>query len=64
MFDKDVIKQKYLHKAKLKECAFLDSFNDLDNDYGHISSLLSNDELKRRVEDKLNELSFFIDTTK
>jgi hypothetical protein len=34
-FDKDELKQKYLHKAKLKEHAALTSLSDLENDFDH-----------------------------
>jgi hypothetical protein len=37
-FDKDGLKQKYLHKAKIKEHAFLASLSDLDHDSDDISS--------------------------
>jgi hypothetical protein len=57
-FDKDTLKQKYLHKAKLKECAFFASLDNLDNEFNHASSTSSDDDPERQVEDKPNELCF------
>lgn len=39
-FDKKVLKQKYLQKAKFKDCTFLASLSDLNNDFDHTSFLL------------------------
>jgi hypothetical protein len=60
-FDKEALKKKYLHKAKIKDRAFLAYLSDLDHDSTCSSS--SDEELERWVEDKLNGLSFFADTT-
>lgn len=47
-FDMEALNQKYLQKATLKECAFIASLSDLDNDSSsdHTSSSLSNVKLK------------------
>jgi hypothetical protein len=63
-FDKEALKKKYLQKAKVKECAFFDSLSDLDHESNDSSSFSSNENLERRVEDKLNELCFLTDTTR
>lgn len=47
-----------IHKAKLKECVFLTSLSDLDNDSDHTSS-----SSYIEVENKLNGLCFFANTT-
>jgi hypothetical protein len=61
-FDKEALKQKYIHKAKIKECAFLASLSDLDHDFDDTStSSLSDERLEWRVEAKLNNLCFFVD---
>jgi hypothetical protein len=56
------LKQKYLYKAKIKERAFLDSLSNLDHDPDDTSSSLSDGELDKQVEDKINRLCFFADT--
>jgi hypothetical protein len=61
-FDKEALKKKYLQKAKIKECAFLTSLSDLDHNSDDVVSSSSNEETERRVEDKLNELCFIVDT--
>jgi hypothetical protein len=63
-FDKEALKKKYLEKVKVKkECAFLASLSDLDHDSDDSSSSSSGKELERRVEDKMNRLSFITDIT-
>jgi hypothetical protein len=62
-FDKEALKKKYLQKAKIKECAFLASLSNLDHDSDDVVSSLSDEEIERRVEDKLNGLCFIADTT-
>jgi len=65
MLDKEVIKKKYLKKAKAQEGAFLASLSDLDIDSGddHASSSSSNEDPERKVEEKLDRLCFFVDST-
>jgi hypothetical protein len=46
-----------IHKAKLKERAFLTSLSDLGNDSDHTSSSSYN-----KIENKLNGLCFFANT--
>jgi hypothetical protein len=60
-FDKEALKQKYLHKAKIKERTIFASLSDLDHDSDDTSSSSCGEELERRVEDKLNRLCFFAD---
>jgi hypothetical protein len=55
-FDKEVLKKKYLQKAKIMERAFLASLNDLDHDSNDAVSYMSDKETDMRVEDKMNEL--------
>lgn len=52
------IRDTQIHKAKLKECTFLTSLSDLDNDFDHTSSSSYNE-----VKNKLNGLCFFANTT-
>jgi hypothetical protein len=60
-FDKEVLKKKYLQKAKIKECVFLTSLGDLGhNSDDAVSS--SDEETDRRAEDNLNGLCFLTDT--
>jgi hypothetical protein len=47
----------------VKKHAFLASLNNLDHDSNNSYSSLSNEELERWVEDKLNRLYFLVDTT-
>jgi hypothetical protein len=61
-FDKEALKKKYLQKAKIKECAFLASLSDLDQDSDDGVSSSSDKETERRVEGKLNRLCFIADT--
>jgi hypothetical protein len=60
-FDKEALK-KYLQKEKIKEHAFLASLSDLDHVSDDVVSSSSDEETKRRVEDKLNRLCFIADT--
>lgn len=62
-FDKEVLKKKYLEKAKIKERAFLASLSNLDHDSDDVVSSSSDEETERRVEDKLNGLCFIPDAT-
>jgi hypothetical protein len=64
-FAKEALKKKYLKKAKAQECAFLASLSDLDNDSDddHSSSPLSDDESKRKRENKLTGLCFVAGST-
>jgi hypothetical protein len=61
-FDKETLKKKYLHKAKIKEHAFLASLGDLDHDSNEFASSSSDEEVVRHVDDKLNDLCFTTDT--
>jgi hypothetical protein len=63
VFDKEALKQKYLHKVKIKEHAFLASLSDLGHDFDDTSSFSNDEEIEMWVEDKLNGLCFFVDTT-
>jgi hypothetical protein len=58
-FDTEALKQKYLHKAKIKEHVFLASLSDLHYDFDDTSSSWSDEELEKRIEDMLNGLCFF-----
>jgi hypothetical protein len=64
-FDKEVLKKKYLKKAKAQERAFLTSLSDLDNDIDddHSSSLSSDDESERKRKDKLTGICFVAGST-
>jgi hypothetical protein len=62
-FNKESLKKKYLQKAKIKERAFLASLSNLDHDSDDVISSSSDEEIERRVEDKLNGLCFIADTT-
>jgi hypothetical protein len=62
-FDKEALEKKYLQKAKIKERAFLAPLSDLDHDSDDVVSSLSDEDAKRRVEDKLNGLCFITDAT-
>jgi hypothetical protein len=57
-FYKEALKKKYLWKAKVKECDFLAFLSNLDHDSDDSTSSLSDEELERRVKDKLNRLYF------
>jgi hypothetical protein len=57
-----VLKKKYLQKAKIKERAFLASLSNLDHDSDDAVTSSSDEETNRRVEDKINELCFLVDT--
>jgi hypothetical protein len=46
---KEVLKKKYLQKAKIKERAFLTSLSDLDHDYDNAASSSSDEETERRI---------------
>ena len=63
--DKEALKKKYLKMVKAQERAFLASLNDLNNDSGdgHSSSSLSDDESKKKMEEKMSGLYFFADST-
>jgi hypothetical protein len=61
-FDKEALKKKYLQMAKIKECAFLASPSNLDDDSDDVVSSSSDKETERQVEDKLNGLCFITDT--
>jgi ferredoxin len=61
-FNKEALKKNYLHKAKIKEHAFLASLSDLDHDSDDVVSSSSDEETERRVEDKLNGMCFIADT--
>jgi hypothetical protein len=52
----------YLQKAKINEYAFLASLSYLDHDSDESASSSSDEELKRRIEDKLNGLCILPDT--
>jgi hypothetical protein len=56
-----MLKQKYLHKAKLKECTFLTSL--VTSTMTLVTLLFPRvvNKFKRQVKDKLNKLCFFID---
>jgi hypothetical protein len=61
-FDKEVLKKKYHQKAKIKERAFLASLSDLNHDFNDVISSSSDEETKRQVKDKVNEMCFITDT--
>jgi 5-keto 4-deoxyuronate isomerase len=42
-FNKEALKNKYIHKDRLNECSLIASLSDLDNDSDHTSGSLSND---------------------
>jgi hypothetical protein len=52
---------KYLHKAKIKEHAFITSLSNLDHDSNDATSSSSDEVTDRQVEDKLNKLYFIVD---
>jgi hypothetical protein len=62
-FNKEALNKKYLQKAMIKEHAFLASLSNLDHDSNDATSSSSDEEIDRRVEDKLNRLCFLADTT-
>jgi len=63
-FDKEALKKRFLKKAKAQQRAFLASLSDLDNSGDERASLSSsNDELERKVEERLNGLCFFTDSS-
>jgi hypothetical protein len=64
-FDREALKKMYLKKAKAQERAFLAFLSDLDNDTDddRSSSPSSDDESKRKCEDKLTGLCFIAGST-
>jgi hypothetical protein len=61
-FNKEALKKKYLHKARIMEHAFLASLIELNHDSDDVASSSSDEEIDRWVEDKLNGLCFLVDT--
>ena len=63
-FDKEALKKRFLKKAKAQQRAFLASLSDLDNSGDERASLSSSDdEHKRKVEERLNGLCFFTNSS-
>ena len=59
-FDKEALKKRFLKKTKAQQHAFLASLSDLDDSSDERASLSSSDdELERKVEDRLNGLCFY-----
>jgi hypothetical protein len=48
--DNEVLKKKYLQKAKIKERVFLTSLSDLDHDYDNAASSSSDEETERQID--------------
>ena len=61
-FDKEALKKAYLKKLKAQERAFLASLSDL-NDSGDERFASSDNDPKQRIEDKLNGVCFFADSS-
>jgi hypothetical protein len=53
-FDWEALKKKYRQKVKIKEHTFLASLSDLDHDSDKPTSSSSDEEVERRVEDKIS----------
>ena len=63
-FDKEALKKRFLKKAKAQQHAFLVSLSDLDDSGDKRASLSSSDdEHERKVEERLDGLYFFTDST-
>ena len=63
-FDKEALKKWFLKKAKAQQRAFLASLSDLnDSDDERASLSSSDDEFERKVEERLNGLCFFTNST-
>jgi hypothetical protein len=61
-FNNETLKYNYLKKSNTQEHAFLSTLRHLNNDYGDDYTSSSNDESKCKIEEKLNELCFFVDS--
>ena len=63
-FDKEALKKRFLKKARAQQRAFLVSLSDLDDSGEDRASLSSSDdEHERKMEERLNGLCFFTDSS-